>query len=161
MNVTPLALVSLRESPMSRSRPAFTLIELLIVIVIIGILAMIAIPKFANSKQKAYISAMRSDLKNLITAEEAFYADSGFYTAALDTSYVKARRKKGMIVSGTGLLFEPSPGVTVPLITPGQGYWSATVTHDQISNPVMTCGIGVNTVNPVVPAAGEGEPACQ
>ena len=48
-----------------RPRRAFTLIELLIVVVIIGVLAAIAIPKFANTKQKAYVATMKSDLKNL------------------------------------------------------------------------------------------------
>src|SRR5256885_12558966 len=54
------------------NRKGFTLIELLIVVVIIGILAAIAIPKFANTKEKAYLTAMKSDLRNLVTAEEAF-----------------------------------------------------------------------------------------
>ena len=43
----------------------FTLIEMLIVIVIIGILAAIAIPKYAAMKQKSYVTAMKSDLRNL------------------------------------------------------------------------------------------------
>src|SRR6266487_4970400 len=54
------------------NRKGFTLIELLIVVVIIGILAAIAIPKFANTKEKAYLASMKSDLRNLITAEEAY-----------------------------------------------------------------------------------------
>ena len=58
------------------NRKGFTLIELLIVVVIIGILAAIAIPKFANTKEKAYLASMKSDLRNLITAEEAYFADS-------------------------------------------------------------------------------------
>ena len=61
---------------MLKLRKGFTLIELLIVVVIIGILAAIAIPKFANTKQKAYKTAMISDLRNLVTAEEAFFSDS-------------------------------------------------------------------------------------
>src|SRR5690348_13305581 len=62
------------------NRKGFTLIELLIVVVIIGILAAIAIPKFANTKAKAYIASMKSDLRNLVTAEEAFFADSVKYS---------------------------------------------------------------------------------
>ncbi len=53
----------------------FTLIELLIVVVIIGILAAIAIPKFASTKDKAYVAAMKSDLRNLATYEEQYAAE--------------------------------------------------------------------------------------
>ena len=66
------------------TRRGFTLIELLIVVVIIGILAAIAIPKFANTKSKAYIAAMKSDLRNLVTAEESYFSDSAVY--ATDTT---------------------------------------------------------------------------
>src|SRR5437667_5916759 len=69
------------------NRKGFTLIELLIVVVIIGILAAIAIPKFANTKEKAYLASMKSDLRNLITAEEAYFADSVKYTSNLGTQY--------------------------------------------------------------------------
>ena len=64
-----------------RSRRGFTLIELLIVVVIIGVLAAIAIPKFANSKERAIVSQMRSDLRNMITAQEAYIADALTYYA--------------------------------------------------------------------------------
>ena len=57
---------------MSRRSKGFTLIELLIVVAIIGILAAIAIPKFANTKKKAIVASMKSDLRNLVTAEEAY-----------------------------------------------------------------------------------------
>lgn len=127
----------------SNLRKGFTLIELLIVVVIIGILAAIAIPKFANTKTKAYTAAMKSDLRNLVTAEEAFFSDSGKYVI-YDTAQLK---------------FKPSTGVSTPTIVPGAGYWSATVTHSQIPN--FTCGIGVNTANVVVGTAGDGEPACR
>ena len=124
-------------------RRGFTLIELLIVVVIIGILAAIAIPKFASTKGKAYIASMKSDLRNLVTAEEAFFADSVKY-ATYDTTKIK---------------FRPSTGVNTPAIVIGAGYWSATVTHTQVPN--FSCGIGVNTQNPLIASAGEGEPVCK
>src|SRR5260370_10129952 len=58
------------------NRKGFTLIELLIVVVIIGILAAIAVPKFANTNAKAYIASMKSDLRHLVTPEEAYFADA-------------------------------------------------------------------------------------
>jgi len=132
----------MRSAP--RATKGFTLIELLIVVVIIGILAAIAIPKFGNTKTKAYVTAMKSDLRNLVTAEEAFFSDSTYYTTASN------------LVTRKG--FKNSTGVGVPAVVTGAGYWSATVTHSQISGG--TCGIGVNTTNPLISTAGDGEPSC-
>ena len=55
------------------TKRGFTLIELLIVVVVIGILAAIAIPKFSATREKAFKSAMMSDLKNLATQEEIYH----------------------------------------------------------------------------------------
>jgi prepilin-type N-terminal cleavage/methylation domain-containing protein len=140
-----------RDNPVNRIRKGFTLIELLIVVVIIGILSAIAIPKFSNTKKKAYTAAMKSDLRNLVTAEESFFSDSGRYKAYVDA---------GGTLGDTVLKFRPSSGVSTPNITPGQGYWSATVTHTQIPAP-FSCGIGVGTTNTVVTTASDGAPACQ
>ena len=65
---------------MRTNRKGFTLIELLIVVVIIGILAAIAIPKFANTKEKAYLASMKSDLRNMATVEEGYFSDFQVYT---------------------------------------------------------------------------------
>jgi prepilin-type N-terminal cleavage/methylation domain-containing protein len=56
-------------------KKGFTLIELLIVVVIIGILAAIAVPAFAATKSKAYTASMKTDLRNLVTAQEAYFSD--------------------------------------------------------------------------------------
>ena len=77
---------------MRAAQKGFTLIELLIVVVIIGILAAIAIPKFANTKEKAVLTAMRSDLRNLAAVQETYwieyrmYYGGGIPNAAIDLS---------------------------------------------------------------------------
>jgi prepilin-type N-terminal cleavage/methylation domain-containing protein len=124
------------------NRKGFTLIELLIVVVIIGILAAIAIPKFANTKNKAYVTAMKSDLRNMVSSQESYFNDKSAYTSDL-----------------TALGFKQSTGVNTPLVSTGAGYWKASVTHSQYAN--YSCGIGINTTNPVVSTAGEGEPSCK
>src|ERR1700719_2050388 len=102
------------------NKKGFTLIELLIVVVIIGILAAIAIPKFANTKDKAYVAAMKSDLRSLATYEEQYAADNnGAYFAGTAT----------MLTPMQG--FTPSQNVTVVAVLvagPPQA-WSATPTH--------------------------------
>jgi type IV pilus assembly protein PilA len=123
------------------NRKGFTLIELLIVVVIIGILAAIAIPKFANTKSKAYVTAMKSDLRNLVSAEESYFSDSSSYSTNL-----------------TLLNFSQTTGTNAPTVSVGSGWWLATNSHTQLAGAV--CGIAVNTTNTVVSTAGEGEPVC-
>jgi prepilin-type N-terminal cleavage/methylation domain-containing protein len=63
------------------NRKGFTLIELLIVVVIIGILAAIAIPKFAATKDKAKLASVKTDLRNGMTAQEAYFSDFSTYAS--------------------------------------------------------------------------------
>jgi prepilin-type N-terminal cleavage/methylation domain-containing protein len=124
---------------MPRTRKGFTLIELLIVVVIIGILAAIAIPKFANTKEKAYITAMKSDLKNLVSANEASFSDFNTYANI-----------EGAPQGSSGVLLTQSGTATG---------WSAQASH--LSTGV-TCEIGVGD-QAVTNADGvevEGEPVC-
>jgi type IV pilus assembly protein PilA len=128
---------------MDRMRKGFTLIELLIVVVIIGILAAIAIPKFANTKQQAYLATLKEDLRNLVTAEEAYFSDFTTYTGTLTTTQFKA-----------------SAGVTYTVSSATGTGWAATATHTGlVGAPISGChvaiGAGVTTAT-----NNEGTPYC-
>jgi type IV pilus assembly protein PilA len=72
----------------------FTLVELLMVILIIGILSAIAIPALAAQSSKAKLASMRTALRNAATAEEALAAESLPY-AAPDPSGLVALQGQG------------------------------------------------------------------
>jgi len=126
-----------------RDNRGFTLSELLIVVVIIGILASIVVPKFANGKERAMIAAMKSDLHNLMLAQEAVYSNGlNYYNGP---------------VPDPSFLFNVSQSITITLVNVTSGGWGATATHSGTSR---TCSIYVGTGGPVAPATVEGDPAC-
>jgi type IV pilus assembly protein PilA len=128
---------------MLRNKKGFTLIELLIVVVIIGILAAIAIPKFASTKQKAYMAAMKSDLKNFVTAEESYFADYNQYGTYAN-------------VNGAGL-FTATTDVTLASTDGTATGFSATATHAAAAG--KTCGVYVGNATSPGPTV-EGEVTC-
>ncbi len=127
-----------------RDNKGFTLIELLIVVVIIGILAAIAIPKFSATREKAYFAAMKSDLKNLASQQEIYYQDEYSYTN-----------------NTTSLGFVSSEGVNVTITAITDG-WSASNTHSALATTegcAIYYGNGVAPAAPSVPSAA-GEMSC-
>ena len=129
-------------------RKGFTLIELLIVVVIIGILAAIAIPKFANTKEKAYLASMKSDLRNMATTQEAYFADYNVYVSGTGSN------NTGGTAAINGMV--PSAGVTMTATATAGTGWSATTAH---SATTKTCAMFIG-VAAVSPATVEGEPKC-
>jgi type IV pilus assembly protein PilA len=130
------------RSNASSARRGFTLIELLIVVVIIGIIAAIAIPKFAATKGKAYYATMESDLHNLTTAEESYFYDFAKYSNSPDS--IKFWGTKGDVI------------VITEATATG---WSATATHS-MSYPRF-CALFIGNAAPVAPATAAGVVACQ
>jgi type IV pilus assembly protein PilA len=136
------------------ARKGFTLIELLIVVVIIGILAAIAIPKFAATKQQAYISSMKGDLNNLVTAEEAYFSDYNTYT----NTYTSATTATNAVI------WHPSAGNNTAFANVTSSGWSATLTNNFVPTtaPQSTCGSFIGAASaPFTQDSLEGAPGCK
>ena len=94
----------------------FTLIELLIVMVIIAVLAAIAVPQMFHTREKAVLSTMKHDLRNLATAQEAYFTDNQQYSGSL-----------AALTAG----YKTSDNVSVALDSASVTGWGATATHTQ------------------------------
>jgi prepilin-type N-terminal cleavage/methylation domain-containing protein len=127
-----------------KGRRGFTLIELLIVVVIIGILAVIASPKFANTKEKAVVASMKSDLRNLASTQESYWVENRTYYAG--------------VIPGAGFLFSPSAGVSIVMVTATDAGWSARATAVPLTT--TQCVIFYGTTPPIPPATADAAVAC-
>jgi prepilin-type N-terminal cleavage/methylation domain-containing protein len=120
----------------------FTLVEILIVIVIIGILAAISIPQFQDTKSRAALAVLKTDLRNLRSAEEGYYFEHDAYTSVI-----------------SNLDVTPSPGVVINVVTATASGWGAIATNPQ---PVLqTCALFYGNVASVAPATVEGIIDCK
>jgi len=122
-------------------RAGFTLIELLTVVAIIGFLAMIAIPKLTDLKGRAQVAAMKSDLRNLVTTQENYFAQHLKYATATDLAGV----------------YTVSAGNSMPTITVTGDGWTATISN---ASAGQLCAVFMGST-PARPASKEGAPACE
>ena len=131
--------MSIRPSPtVNRARAGFTLVELLIVVVIVGILATIAVPRYSVSKAKAIKAAAMSDLRNLVTAQEDYHGTNLVYSG-----------------SPAVLGVASSSGVTLTIVESTGAGWSAAGVMD-----TGMCAIYTGNAAPVAPATAPNVVAC-
>jgi type IV pilus assembly protein PilA len=134
------------------TRKGFTLIELLIVVVIIGILAAIAIPRFAVTKEKAYIASMKSDLKNLSTNQEACFGDQ------TPNQYCTLAQ---LILPPYSFTTSGGAAAPVTITNPSATGWAASITDSRVTSGTENCGIFVGgAAPPHALVTQEGVPAC-
>ena len=124
-----------------RSVQGFTLIELMVTVVILGILAGLSM-SVVDAKDAAYLATVKSDMRNLIGAQEGYFADNGEYA-----------------MMGQ-LPFDPSPDVQVVNVAAKKHSWSAWAKHKKRTD--VRCAIFIGNANPIFsPAVEEGVMACE
>jgi prepilin-type N-terminal cleavage/methylation domain-containing protein len=112
------------------NKKGFTLIELLIVIAIIGILAAIAIPVFAQYKARAYDSDTKSHLHNVFLACKSYWVDNG---TGPDCTFA--------IASSTSYGYQQTPDISITA-TGGEITFTATASHAQSTNTFTIDSLG-------------------
>lgn len=111
---------------------------------VFGMIAAITIPKFADTKERAYMAGMRSDLRNLVTAQETYFADSVTYGTL---SEIRATS-----------LWSPLAGTTITVTDVTADGWAATATREGTE---QVCGVFVGTATPPhYSLTEEGSPDC-
>ena len=122
----------------------FTLIELMIVVTLIGLITLIALPRFNGARQQAHRTQVLTDLRSLVVAQEAYWDNAGLY--ADDVAQLTE--------------FNRTPNVVIEILETAGNGWSTKGTHD--SDSEIECGIYTGPVTaPGIPGIKEGTVACK
>ncbi len=111
-----------------KTKTGFTFVEILVVLSILGILAVIAIPKFQTYRNQSYCAGVKSDLGNLAIAQEANFADTETYLLTTQT---------GQQSNVPGFAWF-TDGIVLDAATGDANGWSATVSHPQCEESPIT-----------------------
>jgi len=103
-----------------RNRSAFTLIEMLIVIVVVAILALIVIPRVMSAQRRSQESVLKDNIRELRSAITRFYSDTGVFPTTLNDLLVTSSPTNG--INEAGMEISIPPGTYAgPYMTPSGG----------------------------------------
>lgn len=122
-------------------RRGFSLIELAFVLLILGLLTLIAVPRIRGMKRRAYLTSLTTDLRNLSMTEELYWNDANSYSADL-----------------SALKFTSSPDVVIDIPIATTSGWSAQATHAPSG---LTCAVFYGSASPLAPAESTGVIECR
>jgi type II secretory pathway pseudopilin PulG len=105
----------------------------MIVIVVLGVLASIALPKLGSTQDKAKLAAVKSDVRNTETAEEAYFSDNGRY---------------GNLAQLQGEGFTMSAGTTMRITANKRGY-TVRASNRSIGSSIKGCSVQVGGGTPM------------
>ncbi|MFC1639830.1 type IV pilin protein [Gemmatimonadota bacterium] len=126
-----------------QNRRGMTLIELLLVVTIIGLLAMISMPRLKHMKDRALIANMKHDLRTFAMHQESHYYDRASYTDDM-----------AALTAGG---YSPSANVTISVNEATILGWSATADHTE---SLVECYLFVGDASPIGAATVEGNLEC-
>lgn len=123
-----------------------------VMVVLVVVLVPLLPHRLIHNHEGAYLAAIKSDLRNLVTAQEDYFADSSEYFAGR-----LMEDSTAALGNGWAMRFTPSTGVTISIGVATATGWNATARHAAI---VTVCGTFIGTAAPPIAGAQEGEPKC-
>jgi type IV pilus assembly protein PilA len=135
-----------------RNRKGFTLVELAVVIVIIGVLAAFGVPRFIKSVERSKCAEAFSYLSAIRDSQERYSAQNGTYAGAVADLDIQFAAPKYFTV-GTPVIDEDSWSLTLTRTGSSSGYGAYTVTFtqdgfDTVNSTLSTMANGAD-INPM------------
>ena len=138
-------ITNIRESGRAgnAARAGYTLIELLIAVVIVGLLSALAVPRLSLMRENAFVATMKSDLRHFSQSEESHFYDNAVYSSSL------------AVLAFNGL--QISDEVTLTIAEATVTGWAVIADH---STTNVQCALFIGTAAPVGPATTQGRIDC-